>query len=144
MKMIKNSFFLCSLIFLMFSCSKDSKKNSVYVKDIIELNDAIASAKPGDEIVMANGQWKDVEINFRGKGTKNNPITLTAETAGKVTIEGLSYLKFGGEFLVVEGLHFKNGFSPSNAVIDFKIANKEGADEISNNCKVTNCVMAHG
>lgn len=141
MKMIKNSFFLCSLIFLIFSCGKDSKKNSVYVKDIIELNDAIAIAKPGDEIVMANGQWKDVEINFRGKGTKNSPITLTAETAGKVTIEGLSYIKFGGEFLIVEGLYFKNGFSPSNAVIDFKITNKEGADEVSNNCKITNCVI---
>jgi len=139
--MIKNSFVLISLVLVLFSCNNNSKKNSIYVKDIVGLNEAIASASPGDEIVMANGQWKDVEIKFRGKGTKEKPITLTAETAGKVTIEGLSYLKFGGEFLIVEGLYFKNGFSPSNAVIDFKIRNKDGDDEISNNCKVTNCVI---
>ena len=92
-------------------------------------------------LFLANGVWKDVQIKFRGKGTKDKPITLRAETAGEVTIEGESYLKFGGEYLVVEGLHFKNGFSPSNAVIDFKISNKDAPDEISNNCKVTNCVI---
>jgi poly(beta-D-mannuronate) lyase len=139
--MIKNSFVLISLVLVLFSCNKNSKKNSIYVKDIVGLNEAIASASPGDEIVMANGLWEDVEIKFRGKGTKDRPIILKAETAGEVAIEGLSYLKFGGEFLIVEGLHFKNGFSPSNAVIDFKISNKDGDDEISNNCKVTNCVI---
>ncbi|MDC0177728.1 alginate lyase, partial [Polaribacter sp.] len=106
-----------------------------------ELYKAIDSGEAGDQIILANGIWRDVQIKFRGKGTKDNPITLKAETAGKVTIEGESYLKFGGEYLVVEGLHFKNGFSPSNAVIDFKIRNKDAADEISNNCKVTNCVI---
>lgn len=139
--MIKNSFFLFSIVFVLFSCGKNASKNSVYVKNIVELNEAITSASPGDEIIMADGKWQDVEIKFRGKGTKDSPITLKAETNGKVTVEGLSYLKFGGEYLIVEGLHFKNGFSPSNAVIDFKIGHKDAPDEISNNCKVTNCVI---
>jgi len=138
---MKNSLFLISVILLLFSCGKNSTDTVVLVKDIAELNEAITASNPGDDIVLANGVWKDVEIKFRGKGTKENPITLKAETAGKVSIEGKSHVKFGGEYLVVDGLHFKNGYSPSNAVIDFKISNKDTLDIISNNCKITNCVI---
>ncbi|EDP70448.1 Poly(beta-D-mannuronate) lyase [Flavobacteriales bacterium ALC-1] len=125
----------------LFACSNKKTASIINVSNIDELAKAIDSCKAGDEIVLANGIWKDVQIKFRGKGTKDNPIVLKAETPGKVSIEGQSYLKFGGEYLVVEGLHFKNGFSPSNAVIDFKIGHKDAPDEISNNCKVTNCVI---
>ena len=137
MKKIIYSF---SILFL-FACGNTTTSNSINVSTSEDLNAAIKNSKAGDQIVLANGVWKDVQIKFRGKGTKGNPIILKAETPGKVTIEGQSYLKFGGEYLVVEGLYFKNGFSPSNAVIDFKIRNKDAADEISNNCKVTNCVI---
>ena len=132
---------LLVLSILLIACDNSKTTSINTVSNIEELTKAIDSSKAGDEIVLANGVWKDVQIKFRGKGTKDNPITLKAEIAGKVTIEGESYLKFGGEYLVVEGLHFKNGFSPSNAVIDFKIGHKDGPDEISNNCKVTNCVI---
>ena len=138
MKKIIYSFGLCMLL---IACSNSLIVNSIKVTNIDELNKAIDSCKAGDQIILANGIWKDVQIKFRGKGTKDNPITIKAETTGKVTIEGESYLKFGGEYLVVEGLYFKNGFSPSNAVIDFKISSKDKPDEISNNCKVTNCVI---
>ena len=138
MKKIIYSFGLCMLL---IACSNSKIVNSIKVTNIDELNKAIDSCKAGDQIILANGIWKDVQIKFRGKGTIDNPITIKAETTGKVTIEGESYLKFGGEYLVVEGLYFKNGFSPSNAVIDFKISSKDKPDEISNNCKVTNCVI---
>ena len=138
MKKIIYSFVLCMLL---IACSNSLIVNSIKVTNIDELNKAIDSCKAGDQIILANGIWKDVQIKFRGKGTKDKPITIKAETTGKVTIEGESYLKFGGEYLVVEGLYFKNGFSPSNAVIDFKISSKDKPDEISNNCKVTNCVI---
>ncbi|MDX5586085.1 MAG: chondroitinase-B domain-containing protein [Aureibaculum sp.] len=128
-------------LFLATACGEKTNVRDFKVNNQEELNEAIKNAKPGDNIVLANGVWKDVEIKFRGKGTKDNPITLKPETAGKVTIEGQSYLKFGGEYLIVEGLHFKNGFSPSNAVIDFKISHKDTLDEIANHCKVTNCVI---
>ena len=138
MKKIIYSFVLCMLL---IACSNSLIVNSIKVTNIDELNKAIDSCKAGDQIILANGIWKDVQIKFRGKGTIDKPITIKAETTGKVTIEGESYLKFGGEYLVVEGLYFKNGFSPSNAVIDFKISSKDKPDEISNNCKVTNCVI---
>ena len=131
---------LC-LFFVLSACENKTDLNTRIVSNPEELDEAIKKAQPGDNIVLANGVWKDVEIKFRGKGTKENPITLKAETEGKVSIEGESYLKFGGEYLVVEGLYFKNGFSPSNSVIDFKISHKDTLDEIAFNCKVINCVI---
>jgi poly(beta-D-mannuronate) lyase len=138
MKKIIYSFGLCILL---IACSNSKIVNLIMVTNIDELNKAIDSSEAGDQIILANGIWKDVKIKFRGKGTKDKPIIIRAETTGKVAIEGESYLKFGGEYLVVEGLYFKNGFSPSDAVINFKISSKDKPDEISNNCKVTNCVI---
>ncbi len=86
---------------------------------------------------MANGTWKDVQIKFIGEGTEDKPITIKAETPGKVFIEGVSDLKFGGNYLMVEGLHFRNGHSPSDAVIEFKVDN----EKIGNHCILTNCVI---
>jgi poly(beta-D-mannuronate) lyase len=45
-------------------------------------------------------------------------------------------LKFGGDYLELHGIHFRNGFTPSNAVIEFKLKGK-----VANNCKVSNCVI---
>ncbi len=134
---MKKLFLSITLFVLLISCKNGITGSNVLVKNSSELNEAIKKAKPGDEITLKNGIWKDLEIKFKGKGTKENPIIIKAETPGKVTIEGKSYLKFGGQYLVVKNLHFKNGYSPSNAVVDFRI-NKE---EIANNCKLINCVI---
>jgi len=121
----------------MFSCSENSK--SIIVKSSLELGNAIEQASPGDEIVLANGVWKDVQIKFFGKGTKEQPITLRAETPGEVFIEGLSYLHLGGEYLNVSGLYFRNGYTPSTGIIRYKIG--ENRDSVANNSRVTNCVI---
>jgi poly(beta-D-mannuronate) lyase len=133
--MYKNIFIL-SFILLFISC-KETSNNTIKVANIEELNAAITNAKPGDEIVLANGVWTDVEIEFIGKGTKDAPITLRAETAGEVFIEGVSNLEFGGEYLVVSGLYFRNGYTPTGDVIAFRI----DKNQIANNCTVTNCVI---
>lgn len=126
---------ICAM--LLCSCGINSVQESIYVNDLDELKEAIGQASPGDEIVLANGAWKDVRINFYGQGTPEAPITLRAETPGQVIIQGKSDLKLGGQYLIVSGLHFKEGYSPSNAVIEFAI-NK---DTIANHCRVTNCVI---
>ncbi|MFD1294395.1 chondroitinase-B domain-containing protein [Lutibacter holmesii] len=125
-----------SLFLLFISCNEVSS-NLINVKNSEELNTAIKDAKPGDEIVLANGVWKDVEIVFTGKGTEESPITLRAETEGEVFIEGVSNLTFGGEYLVVSGLHFRNGYSPTKNVIAFRI----DKENVANHCRVTNCVI---
>ena len=86
---------------------------------------------------MANGVWENVELLFEGKGTAEAPITLTVEEKGKVTLEGQSYLQIAGEYLHVEGLIFKNGYTPTNEVISFKKNNKE----LAYNSRLSECVI---
>ena len=134
---MKIYFYILAVFVLCFSCAEANKSSIGLVKTNQELYEAIKSAKPGDEIVLSNGVWKDVEIKFIAQGTKDNPIILRAETEGEVFIEGVSNLAFGGEYLVVSGLHFRNGYSPSKNVIAFRI----DEDSVANNCRVTNCVI---
>lgn len=86
---------------------------------------AVSKLKPGDNIILANGIWSDFEILFKGEGTEKNPITLTAETKGKVILSGNSNLRLAGKHLVVSGLVFKNGFTPSSEVISFRRNKKD-------------------
>ncbi len=81
---------------------------------------AVANAQPGDTIVLANGVWRDFEILFQGEGTEDAPITLTAETKGEVILSGQSNLRLAGRHLVVSGLVFRDGHSPTNTVIAFR------------------------
>ncbi len=102
-----------------------------------ELQSAIANAKPGTTILLKDGIWKDLKIDFNSTGTKEKPIVLAAQTSGKVFLEGESYLKIGGSHLIVSGLYFQNGHTTSNAVIDFK----KSKTQVANYCRVTNCVI---
>ncbi|WP_297765219.1 chondroitinase-B domain-containing protein [uncultured Muriicola sp.] len=135
--MMQKSFLVISALLLLFSCGEYSDPKGNYVKDIAELNAAISNASPGDEIVMANGDWNDVQIRFVGYGTEKQPITLKAETAGDVVIRGKSDLKLGGEYLVVNGLYFADGSSPSGAVIQFAI----NQDTVANHSSIINCAI---
>jgi len=127
--------FVLSLILV--SCGNSDTSNNIKVNSIEGLHEAIKNSSAGDNIILANGVYKDVEIEFYGQGTANKPITLKAETPGEVSIEGVSNLKIGGDYLVVEGLHFKNGYTPSKNVIQFKINDTL----IANHSTVTNCVI---
>ena len=75
--------------------------------------------QPGDKVVMKAGEWKSQQLNFKGKGTTENPITLVAETKGSVVLSGNSNLKIDGEWLLVDGLSFKDGFSLKDDVVIF-------------------------
>ena len=111
---------ICTSIF--YSCEKET--NNTLVSNVKELSEAIKNAKAGDNIVLKNGIYKDIEINFIGEGTKENPITLKAETSGEVFIEGVSNLEISGNYLVVDGLFFRNGHSPTKNVIAFRTSKR--------------------
>jgi poly(beta-D-mannuronate) lyase len=81
---------------------------------------AVRASVAGDSVVLADGVWRDFEIVFTGEGTAAKPITLRAQTAGKVVISGKSNLRIGGRHLIVSGLTFKDGHSPSPEVISFR------------------------
>jgi poly(beta-D-mannuronate) lyase len=90
-------------------------------------------ARPGDTLTMTNGVWSNASIAFAGYGLPNAPIVLRAETYGGVVIKGASNLRISGKHLVVDGLLFKNGYSPSGAVVEF-----QGTNGVSDSCRLTN------
>lgn len=99
--------------------------------------DAVSAAKPGDVLTLADGTYSDFEIIFKGEGTADAPITLTAQTPGKVILSGQSNLRMSGEHLIVSGLVFKDGYSPGSEVISFRTS----ADDLANNSRVTQTVI---
>lgn len=134
---MKKALYIFILSILLVACSKTETISLKKVSNLEELKTAIKDAKPGDNLVLANGTYKDVEIKFTGEGTEDNPITLKAETAGKVFIEGESSLEISGNYLEVNGLFFRNGHSPKDNVIAFRTSQKD----VANHSKVTNCVI---
>ena len=102
-----------------------------------EYRDAVKRAQPGDVIVLANGTWRDFEILLAGNGEPERPITLTAQTKGQVVISGQSNLRLAGSHLVVSGLVFRDGYTPTSAVISFRRTKGEPA----NHSRVTETVI---
>ncbi|MFA9391006.1 MAG: polysaccharide lyase 6 family protein [Prolixibacteraceae bacterium] len=134
MKLITSMVVVLTLLLVLNSCNN---KNQKLVNSMLEFNQAVTNAEPGDIIVLANGTWNDTELNFKGKGTQELPIQLTAQTKGKVFLEGQSNLRISGEHLIVSGLVFRNGSSPTGTVIQFR----EDKDIYAYNCRLTECVI---
>ncbi|MFC6268448.1 polysaccharide lyase 6 family protein [Frigoriflavimonas asaccharolytica] len=137
MKHFKVFALLFTTLLSLCSFSKTYGFSDLKVKNITEFNQAVKNAKPGDNIILANGNWQNTELVFKGKGTKSLPITLKAEENGKVILSGLSNLRISGEYLIVSGLVFKNGYTPTTEVISFKTSSKE----LANNCRLTETVI---
>jgi poly(beta-D-mannuronate) lyase len=100
------------------------------VRDPAAYAAAVKKAAPGDRILLADGEWRDFQIVFTGHGTAAKPITLAAQTPGKVILSGQSNLRIGGAHLVVSGLVFRNGFSPTRELIAFRRDSKTQASNV--------------
>lgn len=135
--MTHKSIIFCALFVLLFSCNEANKIQGLLVSDNEALAAALNNAKPGDEIIMANGVWTDVQIRFKSQGTEKMPITLRAETPGEVFLEGKSDLKFGGEYLIASGLFFRNGQTPTDVVVEYRTHK----DSVANHCSLVNSVI---
>lgn len=107
------------------------------VKSQDEYRRVVSSLKPGDVIVLANGEWRDFEIVLTGQGTKERPIALMAEKAGEVIITGRSNLKIGGTFMLVSGLVFRDGYTPTGEVIAFR----RSKNDVATDSRVTQVVI---
>ena len=96
----------------------------------------LPEAAAGDRIIVDNGQYADVNLKWIGNGSDGNPIRIEPQTAGGVTIVGMSSLHIGGTFLEIAGFDFRDGDTPSSAVIEFRC----GSD-VARNCRLTECIV---
>ena len=114
------SMLMSTLVVLAMSWQPIAQADVFLVEDQTSYNDALARLSPGDELVLADGTWSDFQILFEAQGQPEQPITLRAQTPGKVVISGRSNLRIAGEHLVVAGLRFSDGYSPTRDVIAFR------------------------
>ncbi len=125
------------LLIFLASCQVHSDQDRVLVKNKAEFAQATQALAPGDTIVLANGVWEDFEILFVGEGSPDAPITLTVETKGQVFITGRSNLRIAGEHILVSGLVFKEGYTPTDSVISFR----RNSSHLANNSRITEVVI---
>ncbi len=124
-----------ALVLALVSCAQNT--NSNLVTTIEEFDAVVATLQPGDKVILANGIWTDVEFKLKVEGLPDTPIILMAEEPGRVIISGQSNLSFSGSHIIVSGLVFKDGFTPTSEVISFRTSK----EELANNSRVTNSVI---
>lgn len=108
---------------------------SVIVNNASELDAALESTGPGDVILLADGTWDDAVILMSGSGTAASPITVGAETPGKVILTGNSRAQIGGNYNVLRDLVFTGTYTGSaHEVIQFR----NGSAGPASNSRVTN------
>ena len=131
----KRHFASLVLCLALVSCAQP--QDGALVRNIDEFNQAAKSLQPGDKIILANGTWTDVELKLKGNGLRDQPIELQAEQPGEVIITGQSNLSFSGEHIIVSGLVFKDGYTPTSEVISFRTSK----EDLANHSRVTNTVI---
>src|SRR5688572_18112112 len=74
------------LLLVLLSFVRASSAAEVFVATVNDINVSLSTNQPGDVLVMRDGLWPDSDIIFRASGTPQNPITLRAQTPGKVLL----------------------------------------------------------
>src|SRR6185436_19362122 len=103
------------------------------VHNAAEISTAVGQSQAGDTITMADGTWTNQNITFNDTGTAAKPITLRAQTPGRVLLNGTSKISIGGDFTVVDGLRFQDGTLTSGNIIALSSS--------SSFSRVTNCAL---
>lgn len=127
---------LYAAVFLL-AVATTANATDIPVSSADDIETALETAQPGDTLIMTDGVWTDQEIRFAGIGTAGSPITLRPQTPGGVLLTGVSQMLISGDYLVVDGVHFKDGtIENSDHVVQFR-----GPLGDATNCRFTNSVI---
>lgn len=107
----------------------------VTVSDAESARKAVRDAAPGDRIILAAGEWRDVDLRLDGEGTAEAPITIQGGEGGGTTFVGASRVRLGGSHLVLRGMQFHNLSGSQADWLEYRIDSKRRASH----CRVTDC-----
>lgn len=127
------------VVLLLAAFAVPAQAEHYFVKSQGEYAAVAKKLQAGDVVILANGIWRDFEIVFSGKGEPDKPITLISEEPGKVVISGRSNLKIGGSHMLVTGLVFRDGYSPTGEVISFR----RTKEDMARDSRVSEVVIDH-
>ncbi|MDP3437517.1 MAG: polysaccharide lyase 6 family protein [Bacteroidales bacterium] len=131
---MRRAIFILTTLFIAFTLNLSAKSLSVTLTD---LGSKLIHSLPGDTLIVEPGIYKDIKVELKAFGTKDNPIVIRCAKPGDVIITGHSSLKLAGEWVEIDGLFFRDGTPPAgSSVIEYRLG-----DDVANNCRVTNCVV---
>jgi poly(beta-D-mannuronate) lyase len=110
---------------------------NVMVSTVPQITASLATNVPGDTIILTNKVWQDADILFKKSGAAAKPITLRAQTPGQVILSGASRLRISGNWLVVDGLRFQNGYRTNSDVVHFR----DTSSSLATNCALINSTI---
>jgi len=92
--------------------------NTITVSSVAALQNAINEAKPGDIVLLKNGLYTTTtDILISKAGTKAQPITIAAETAGGAEIAGAGGFELvsPAAYVVIRGFKFTHAASKARS-----------------------------
>ncbi|MBI9019684.1 MAG: chloramphenicol resistance protein [Verrucomicrobia bacterium] len=81
----------------------------VVVKSVGELESAVRKARAGQVIAVADGVYRNVELEITASGREGQPIIIRALNPGQAIISGDSSVSIHGEHVILAGFYFKDG-----------------------------------
>lgn len=97
---------------------------------------ADGSLRPGDTVVLRDGNYNLGAVDFSALGTVTDSITLRAEHPGKAVVSGPLKFCISGKYLKVEGLLFHKAWAQGKDMILFR-----NDSVMASNCRLTACVI---
>lgn len=96
-----------------------------------ELSAAVRAARPGEMVVLRDGAYRDQKMTIeKAIGAPGKPITIRAQTPGRVVFSGASSLEIeNSSQIVVSGLVFERGTAEPLLLRD------------TQQCRVTDCAV---
>lgn len=107
------------LLPILAACAALAPAAEIPAADPAELAAALARARPGDTVVLADGTWHDATVTLSTAGTAGAPLIVRARTPGRVVFTGESSLTFSAPHVVVDGVQFAGGTTKRNSVVQF-------------------------
>ncbi len=125
------------LLPLVFAFASPLGAKDIPVADVSAFSEAAKLATAGDTIVLSDGTWADARLKIHAKGTADTPVTIKAQTPGKVVFTGDSRISIAGEHVVVDGLWFQN--PTGEEAIELRL----DSDQLATDCRITNCAVTN-
>lgn len=91
-----------------------SRAATLRAANVAEVVAAVNRAQPGDEIVLAPGQYQDLTLTITGQG-QQGLRRLRAETPGQAILTGAPKLEIKGDFIEIADLVFQDCVLPAGS-----------------------------
>lgn len=97
---------------------------------------ALEKARPGDTLIIRNGEYSDLRLEWKASATSENPVVVAAQTPGGVRLSGRTSLHIRGSGLEVRGLLLQGCVADKGTLVEFR-----NGDELATGCRLTECVI---